>query len=76
MQEMGKWLLVVGLVFSLVGGLLWLSGRFQLLGWFGHLPGDVHWKGEHVEVYVPWVSMLVVSLLLSLVLQVVSFLRR
>jgi hypothetical protein len=55
---------------ALVGGVLVVLGR---LPWFGRLPGDIRIEGEHTRVYVPLVSMLLVSLLLTLVM---SLLRR
>ena len=48
-----------------VAGLLVWSGA---LSWFGRLPGDVRWEGERARVYVPIVSMIVVSVVLSLLL--------
>ena len=55
-------LIAAGLVLVVIGVLVW-SG---LLGFFGRLPGDVRYEGEHTRVYVPWVSCLVVSVVLSL----------
>ena len=61
--------LVVGAgVIAIVIGLLIMSGA---LGWFGRLPGDIRIERESVRVYVPIVSMLLLSVLLSLVLWVV-----
>ena len=45
-----------------VGGLLLLSGS---LSWLGRLPGDIRIEGEKVKVYIPVVSMLLVSIFLS-----------
>lgn len=65
-KSVGLLLVVLGL--ALVGvGLLAYSGA---LSWFGRLPGDFRWEGEHARVYVPLSSMLLVSLVLSLVLYV------
>lgn len=51
-----------------VGGLLLLSGS---LSWLGRLPGDIRFEGENVKVYIPVVSMLLVSALLSAVIWIV-----
>ena len=45
-------------------GVLVYSGGFN---WFGKLPGDIHYEGERVQVYIPIVSMMIVSLALSLI---------
>ena len=48
-----------------VGGLLMLSGG---LSWLGRLPGDIRYEGENVKVYIPIVSMVLVSVLISAVI--------
>jgi Protein of unknown function (DUF2905) len=60
-------LIGAGIALILIGLLIW-SGS---LSWFGRLPGDVRIERESVTVYVPIVSMLLVSALLSLVLYLV-----
>ena len=57
----GPLLVALGAVLVIVGLLAW-SGA---LSWFGRLPGDVRVEREHVRVYVPLASMLVVSIVLS-----------
>ncbi len=52
----------VGIVFI---GLLTYSGWFS---WFGHLPGDIRYEGEHMRIYAPLVSMLLISLVFSIIL--------
>jgi len=59
----GIWIIVAGLCL-LVIGLLVLFGGFS---WFGRLPGDIRYEGGRVQVYIPLVSMLLVSLALSLI---------
>jgi hypothetical protein len=63
----GTILIAIGVGLILVGLLIW-SGS---LSWFGHLPGDIRIERETVRVYVPIVSMLVVSLVVSLALYLV-----
>lgn len=69
-EEIGRVLLLFGLVLS-VAGLLFLFGNrlpFRLgalLGKLGNLPGDIVWKGEHSTFYFPVVTCLVLSVLLS-----------
>lgn len=48
---------------AVIIGLLIYSGA---LSWFGRLPGDIRYESDNVRVYVPIVSMLIVSLVLSL----------
>ncbi|MGZ8843611.1 MAG: DUF2905 domain-containing protein [Pyrinomonadaceae bacterium] len=53
-------ILGVGVVLT---GLLIYSGA---LSWFGRLPGDIRYKSDNVQIYVPIVSMLILSVVLSL----------
>ncbi|WP_257454678.1 DUF2905 domain-containing protein [Archangium lipolyticum] len=63
MKSTGLMLVLAGLGLVVIG-LLVYSGA---LSWFGRLPGDVRWEGEHTRVYFPLVSMLLLSVLLSLI---------
>ncbi|MBA3317127.1 MAG: DUF2905 domain-containing protein [Gemmatimonadales bacterium] len=60
----GPLLVTLGIGLILIGLLLW-SGS---LSWFGRLPGDIRIERESVRIYLPIVSMLVISVLVSLVL--------
>jgi hypothetical protein len=60
---LGLWVIIGGACL-IVLGLLIYSGGFN---WFGKLPGDIHYESERAAVYIPIVSMLIVSLALSLV---------
>lgn len=55
--------IIIGGLCLVFAGLLIYTGW---LSWFGRLPGDVRYESEHVRVYVPIVSMLLLSLALSL----------
>jgi len=63
----GPLLVIAGVVLILVGLLFWSGG----LDWFGRLPGDIRIERDSVRVYLPLVSMLVVSGVISLVLYLV-----
>ena len=60
----GPLIMLVGVAIILIGLLVW-SGA---LPWFGRLPGDIRYERETVRIYVPIVSMILVSAVLSLVL--------
>ena len=55
----------------LIGLLVW-SGA---LSWFGRLPGDIRYESGSTRVYVPWVSMLLISVVLSVVAALVRRFR-
>ncbi|CAN5438481.1 hypothetical protein BH24GEM3_BH24GEM3_15150 [soil metagenome] len=68
-RSIGMLVIVAGIVILLLGVLIYSGG----LGWFGRLPGDIRIEGERSRVYVPLISMLVISVVLSVVL---TLLRR
>ena len=68
-RDFGPLLVAVGLLVVLGGVLAWVGW----LSWFGHLPGDVRVDRGNMRVYIPWVSMLVVSVIASIV---ISLFRR
>lgn len=67
--QLGKLIAILGGALLLMGlGLLFL-GR---LSWFGHLPGDLSWRRGNVSCYAPIVSMLLLSILLTIILNVIA----
>ncbi len=74
MTELGRSLAGLGLLLLVAGGLFLLAGRF---GWpLGRLPGDLHWRGRHTQIFAPLGTSLLLSLLLSLVLALLNHFRR
>lgn len=68
--QLGKTIVILGLIIVALGAFLWLGGG-SLLSWFGRLPGDIRIERPGFRFYAPIVSMLLLSLLLSAVLWVV-----
>jgi hypothetical protein len=66
-KALGQLIVILGLVFIVVG-LVTMRGW---LGWFGHLPGDVRVERPNVRIYVPIVSMLLISILFSVLSYVI-----
>jgi len=69
---MGKLLMYAGLALLVIGALLhWYPNLFS---WFGRLPGDVRIERESGGVYFPLVSMLIISIALTILVNL--FFRR
>ena len=64
MTDLGKLLIIFGLVLAGVGVLLTVAGRIP---WLGKLPGDIYYKSEHVTFYFPIVTCALISILLSVI---------
>jgi hypothetical protein len=60
----GLSVVVVGVCVIVIGLLIYWGG----LNWFGKLPGDIRYESGRVQIYMPIVSMLIVSLAISLIL--------
>jgi hypothetical protein len=65
--DIGKIVLVVGLIIAGVGLLAVLGFRLP----FGNLPGDIRIEGERGSIFVPLATMIVVSIILTVVLNLV-----
>ena len=61
MAGIGRILLVSGVVLAVVGGLLMVFGRF-------HVPGDITFRSGAVTVYVPIATSIILSLVLTVAL--------
>jgi hypothetical protein len=65
MNELGKFLVVAGLLMAAAGALLWSGfGR----GWLGRLPGDIHYSRGNFSFSFPIVTCLLASAILTLLL--------
>ena len=73
MRELGKFIVVIGAIITLVGLVMW--GGFAPK-WLGRLPGDIRIEREHSALYFPIVTCIIVSIALSLLLSIFSIFRR
>jgi hypothetical protein len=67
----GPLLVIGGVVLVLIGLAVW-AGAFS---WFGRLPGDIRIEREGTRVYIPLVSMLLLSVALTLLLNLINRIR-
>ncbi len=69
MVEFGRLLIIIGLVITLAGVLILVALRY--FPWLGNLPGDFRFESENVKIYFPLATMLLVSLLGSILLNII-----
>lgn len=62
MGDLGKLLILLGVVLVAVGVLLTFAGKIP---WLGKLPGDIYYKSDHVTFYFPLATCVVISIVLS-----------
>jgi len=63
MQSFGKILIVFGVIIAITGVLLLLGGKLGM----GNLPGDFSWKRGNTAIYFPLVSSIAISIVLTIV---------
>ena len=69
-------LLYIGAILTIAGGLLLIAGLVLRYVPIGRLPGDIYIKGDGWVVYIPITTMLFVSLLLTLLANVIVYIMR
>lgn len=65
---MSRWMMIAGGALLLLGLILHFAPG--ALSWFGKLPGDFNIEGERTRIFMPFTSMLLVSLVLTLLLNI------
>jgi uncharacterized membrane protein YidH (DUF202 family) len=66
-RGIGPLLVIAGLGLAIVGLLVWAGG----LSWFGRLPGDLRLEGERSRVFVPITSAILLSIVATVVINLV-----
>lgn len=65
---MARWLMLAGAVLLVIGALLHFAP--WSLNWFGKLPGDIRIETEQGKIFIPITSMLIVSVVLTVLLNI------
>jgi hypothetical protein len=71
--DLGKLLILLGLIIVVAGIALMLLGRTNLP--LGRLPGDIVYRGKHTTFYFPLATSILLSVVLSAVLYVIGRFR-
>ena len=70
----GRTIVVLGIVLVALGLFVLLGPR--LPGFMGRLPGDLSWSRGHVHIFLPIGTCILLSLILTLIVSFISWLRR
>ena len=63
-ESIGKGLIIFGVALIFLGALFTILGK---LPWFGRLPGDIVIRREGLTIYVPFATMLIISLVITVI---------
>lgn len=71
-QQIGKLLLIMGVVISVIGLGMILLSKAELF----RLPGDIHLEGKNWKFYFPIVSCLIISVVLTVIMWIIHWFRK
>lgn len=72
-MEMAKFLMLIGTIIFAVGFIVLVAPKIP---WLGRLPGDIDFKGKNFRVYFPIATCIILSILLTILLNLINFFRR
>jgi hypothetical protein len=72
--ELGKAILVLGVLLAIFGGVLLIGGRAGLP--LGRLPGDFRYRGKNVQVYFPIGTSIVISVVLTVLFYLIARIKK
>ena len=72
MENIGRFLMLGGIILLLMGGGIYFAAKFGIL--LGRLSGDIHIEGRNGSFYFPVTSSILVSVILTIVANVISWL--
>ena len=66
----GKIIIIIGVIIVIAGVVMYFfSDKFN---WLGRLPGDIRMEKENFRFYFPITTMIIVSILLTVILQIIK----
>jgi uncharacterized membrane protein required for colicin V production len=65
MSELGKTLIILGIILAVAGAVLLVAPKIP---WLGKLPGDITYQGKGFTFYFPLATCILLSVVLSLIL--------
>jgi hypothetical protein len=69
MQVLGKYLIYAGIVLIFAGIILYFFTNH--LNWLGKLPGDIKIEKENFRFYFPVTSMIIISIILTIIINII-----
>ena len=74
MEDIGKWIIVLGGILIIIGIIVFFAG--DKMSWIGRLPGDIRIENKNTRIYIPIMTMIIFSILLSLVMYLIRWLGK
>jgi hypothetical protein len=74
MENIGRYLIIGGVILILVGGGFYLAAKFGLP--LGRLPGDIRIGNGNFTFYFPLATSILISVLLTILLNIILRIRK
>lgn len=71
--ELAKLLMLLGVVVFIIGLVVLVVPKIP---WLGRLPGDIDFKSRNIRIYFPIVTCIILSILLTIILNLIHLFRR
>ena len=68
---MARWFIIAGIILIAIGVLLYIAP--WMFSWFGKLPGDIRVEKENSKIFFPITSLIVISIFLTIVINVIRY---
>lgn len=68
-HSIGRFLIIIGILCAVIGGILLLSPRIP---WLGKLPGDILIQKKNFTFYFPIATSIVLSIILTLIVWLIG----
>lgn len=70
MENIARYIIILGIILIVIGAILFGLARFNIP--LGRLPGDIRIEGENGSFYFPIVTCIVISIVFSVVLNLIG----
>ena len=67
---MARWIIITGIILIVIGIILHFAP--WLLKWFGRLPGDIRIETDIYKIFIPIVSMVLISIILTVIINILK----
>jgi len=74
MENLGRLLMIGGILLFVIGGLIFLAAKFGIP--FGRLPGDIRIERDGSSFYFPLASSILISVVLTILVNIIIRLVR
>jgi hypothetical protein len=68
MEEIGKWLILFGVLLAIVGSAILLLGKVP---WIGRLPGDIAIQRDNFSCFFPLATSILLSIVLTVLFNII-----